>query len=776
MNKIIITILLFLIVPFVFVTANGELETDYPSVPGSENLGTVDVSISQYIKYIFNFSIWVIGIIAFVLLVKAGVTFLTSTGKPEKIKEAKDQIFAILLGLAILFGSTFILKTIDPSLVLFDMEKLEEIESVPPPSPIKKVSEDPLVRIKELSKTIKDSIAPTLRDENEKLNPLVKRCNCAYSSSKCDCKGWTCSPVSGGGGSCCNKLVNDIVPGLSTSALGQALNALSPSTLNEIASMVSGITSGDLLSDLSQLGQDKIEEIKEALTNSNNLGEIALAILGVENALNELSGENLCNCASNILNLPELDLDNIFSGMSGDKIKEFFLNLAQIPNPEELISSFSKDNLKEIASTISGMSSGDLEKVFSNFSPETIKDIAFNFLGEENINNITSSLNEETIKNIVTNFSNLPIQNIKNDISKLSKGDLANIISEIPENNLEEIAEKLSDLSFEDLQDPFSLTKEKLESAMTEAFSLPDYKNIIEGLPMEEIKKITSSISEENMEDILSFLPSSDIKNIAKEFINFNPEGIKSFLPTDVLENITKGIFNLSPDLLKETLSSLSQEKIIEILKNFSNISPSIIQDIISSLPESAIKDFLSSISDEDIKEIIGEEKIPLENLKEFSSSCYGDPCFNREEIMEEQTKIILAADELLYYKNRINSEREDLETEIEYFINNKILTRKQTDQIEKHLEEIIEPMEEMAEISKELSSLPDECLAPEKCQGNCGGGCHDGCEGTKACYPKSCSGGNPCPTSEIEKKVKETEEKLKEIRKICDKIIAILE
>jgi hypothetical protein len=351
MIKKLLIVIVFISLPIISFSAR-ELETDYPSPSGGEVSDFEN--IFQYVKYIFEFSVWIIGAIAFVLLIKAGVTFLTSTGNPSAIKNAKDQIFAIIIGLAILFGSVFILDTINPELIKLEEKEMEKIEKTPLEVQLKNFSPDPLIRIREISEQIKNKVVPELIKKNEELKKLVEKCNCAYSSSKCDCMGWTCAPVSEGG-------------------------------------------------------------------------------------------------------------------------------------------------------------------------------------------------------------------------------------------------------------------------------------------------------------------------------------------------------------------------------------------------------------------------------------ECYGDPCFNREEIIKKQREIVLITSQLIYYKNRLDSEREDIRPELDRFIHQGRLTENQANNLEDYLESIFEPIEELSSFSFENSDLPDQCITPEKCHGNCGGGCHDGCEGTKACYPKSCSGGNPCPTSEIEKNIEMIKNKQKEVNNLCNKIISIL-
>jgi len=132
MKKLLFTITLLFFLCFLFTSATfveaGErrLEIKYPEIPNVP-IPTIEGGVPNYVKYIFNFAIWASGFIALVVLIYAGLKYLTSAGSPEGIKDAKDQISAALLGLLILFGSYLILITINPQLVIFNFGEIEPI-------------------------------------------------------------------------------------------------------------------------------------------------------------------------------------------------------------------------------------------------------------------------------------------------------------------------------------------------------------------------------------------------------------------------------------------------------------------------------------------------------------------------------------------------------------------------------------------------------------------------------------------------------------------------
>jgi hypothetical protein len=87
-----------------------------PTVLGREDL------LPEYVRYVFNFVVALAGLIVFGVLVYGGVRYLTSVGSPTAQKDARDQIAAGFLGLAILLSSYLILTTINPQLVMLGLE------------------------------------------------------------------------------------------------------------------------------------------------------------------------------------------------------------------------------------------------------------------------------------------------------------------------------------------------------------------------------------------------------------------------------------------------------------------------------------------------------------------------------------------------------------------------------------------------------------------------------------------------------------------------------
>ena len=126
-RKFKVSILLALIsvsfLSFAILVFAGPLELDYPNVPQVHAPSTTKTFFPQFVKYLFNFAIIISGLIAFVSLVYGGFRYLTSAGSPVAMGEAKSQITAGILGLALILGSYLLLTTINPQLVILTVGK-----------------------------------------------------------------------------------------------------------------------------------------------------------------------------------------------------------------------------------------------------------------------------------------------------------------------------------------------------------------------------------------------------------------------------------------------------------------------------------------------------------------------------------------------------------------------------------------------------------------------------------------------------------------------------
>lgn len=76
-------------------------------------------SIGIYVKSIYNYLVGIVGIVAAIVLMLAGVIWLTAGGSPDKVSQAKNLIAGSLTGLVLVLVSYVILRTINPYLVDF---------------------------------------------------------------------------------------------------------------------------------------------------------------------------------------------------------------------------------------------------------------------------------------------------------------------------------------------------------------------------------------------------------------------------------------------------------------------------------------------------------------------------------------------------------------------------------------------------------------------------------------------------------------------------------
>lgn len=135
---------------------------------------------------------------------------------------------------------------------------------------------------------------------------------------------------------------------------------------------------------------------------------------------------------------------------------------------------------------------------------------------------------------------------------------------------------------------------------------------------------------------------------------------------------------------------------------------------------------------------------------------CFGDPCSNRKEIEKHQRLLVEISDLILGYRNLTIAEREDLWAELDYLIFLELLTREEKEKILRLLEDLANKMKKIAQVTQEqLTPLANLCLS-DPCHASCQEtSCHD----TPGCEPAGCSGPNPCPLAEIERKISEIEQ-----------------
>jgi hypothetical protein len=130
-KKIVFFIFLFSFLTFLsgYINAQeekGSLEISYPQlVPEVPPPQTIRTYLPNYIRYLYTFAIVSGGIISFLALLYGGFLFLISTGNPGLMAEAREQIFAGILGLIVIFGSYIFLNEINPELTAIQLPRIQ---------------------------------------------------------------------------------------------------------------------------------------------------------------------------------------------------------------------------------------------------------------------------------------------------------------------------------------------------------------------------------------------------------------------------------------------------------------------------------------------------------------------------------------------------------------------------------------------------------------------------------------------------------------------------
>jgi len=103
-------------------------------LPGLSKLSTVDCTdtceipwISQYIVAVYNYGLTVVGIIAVLVLMAAGLLWIVSAGDSEKINKAKQLIVGSITGILLMISMNLFLAFINPDLVKMKSITLDKI-------------------------------------------------------------------------------------------------------------------------------------------------------------------------------------------------------------------------------------------------------------------------------------------------------------------------------------------------------------------------------------------------------------------------------------------------------------------------------------------------------------------------------------------------------------------------------------------------------------------------------------------------------------------------
>lgn len=118
-----------------FISGQRPLEVDYPEVAGFKPGVITQDLLPKFVKYIFDFSVGLAGLIAVAVLIYAGFRYFMSAGNPAIQSYAKQRIAEALLGLGIILGSYLILTTVNPQLTFLDLKIQKTVLNPEPTKP-----------------------------------------------------------------------------------------------------------------------------------------------------------------------------------------------------------------------------------------------------------------------------------------------------------------------------------------------------------------------------------------------------------------------------------------------------------------------------------------------------------------------------------------------------------------------------------------------------------------------------------------------------------------
>ncbi len=105
-------------------------ELDLPGVfsgPQTSDSGL----LARYLRAVFIYFIWVVGIVAGVMVVYAGVRWISAAGNPGQIKEAREILDGAVIGVIIALTSVLLLNIINPRLTELTLPGIAPIKQQP---------------------------------------------------------------------------------------------------------------------------------------------------------------------------------------------------------------------------------------------------------------------------------------------------------------------------------------------------------------------------------------------------------------------------------------------------------------------------------------------------------------------------------------------------------------------------------------------------------------------------------------------------------------------
>jgi len=121
-------IILFILIGIIF--CSPVLAVDYPVIRGI-NINDPNITASQFIIYLFYLIIAVGSLIGVIILIVAGLEWVSAYGDAKVINSAKKKIAAVFTGLIVLFTSYIVINTINPAILDVNVEGIDDSYTSP---------------------------------------------------------------------------------------------------------------------------------------------------------------------------------------------------------------------------------------------------------------------------------------------------------------------------------------------------------------------------------------------------------------------------------------------------------------------------------------------------------------------------------------------------------------------------------------------------------------------------------------------------------------------
>ena len=116
-------IILFILIGIIF--CYPVLAVDYPVI-GGININDPNTTASQFIAYLFYLMIAVGSLIGVIVLIVAGLEWVSAYGDAKVINSAKKKITAVFTGLIVLFTSYIVINTLNPAILDVNIESIDD--------------------------------------------------------------------------------------------------------------------------------------------------------------------------------------------------------------------------------------------------------------------------------------------------------------------------------------------------------------------------------------------------------------------------------------------------------------------------------------------------------------------------------------------------------------------------------------------------------------------------------------------------------------------------